>query len=43
MMNLQEHKKKHEEIVRAKDAMLLVKEDEDQSRVIAQEDIECVQ
>ena len=43
MMNLQEHKEKLEGIVQAKDAMLLVKEDEDESRVIAQEDIERVE
>ena len=43
MMYLQEHNEKLEEAVRAKDAMLLVKEDEDQKRVIAQEDIERVQ
>ena len=43
MRYLQEHNEKLEESVRAKNAMLLVKEDEDQKRVIAQEDIERVQ
>ena len=43
MMNLQEHNEKLEEIVRAKDAMLLVKEDKDENCVIAQEDIERVE
>ena len=43
MMHLQQHNEKLEEAVQAKDAMLLVKEDEDQKCVIAQEDIERVQ
>ena len=43
MMYLQEHNKKLEETLQAKDAMLLVKEGKDQKHVIAQEFIERIQ